>query len=286
MLGKLMKAFTADPQLAATLASNISLLGAGLLLNELVRTDFAELKVRRAAVLFIMFSPASAFLSSAFPESTFLMLSIGALLAATQKRWFIACLLGMATSATEPVGVVVLAPLLVEFLNQSFRERRSIRAAVDRRFFLLALVPCGALLFMLYGYVRLHQPFLSVLNNLSIGGTITSPVNAAAYARDYDPRYGLVFVGFVATTVLLLGAGIWLRLRPAFLTYGLLLVVAFVCFGTLDATPRHFGIVFPLFVIMGVIAARLNWLYEGMLAMSVGLLTLWTVLFANGQYVV
>ncbi|MBA2743148.1 MAG: hypothetical protein H0U43_02355, partial [Chthoniobacterales bacterium] len=166
MLGKLLKIFTADPQLAATLASNISLLGAGLLLNELVRTDFAELKVRRTAVLFLMFSPASAFLSNAYPESTFLMLSIGTLLAATQERWLLACLLGMLTSATRPVGVLIVLPLLVEFLSQAFRDRRSIRAAVDRRFLLLALVPCGALLFMLYGYLRFHHPFLPAHNSL------------------------------------------------------------------------------------------------------------------------
>lgn len=286
MFGKLLQTFTADPSLAVTLASNISLLGAGLLLNELVRTDFGELEVRRNAVSFLMFSPASTFLSNAYPESTFLMLSIGALLAAIRERWLVACLLGMATSATRFVGVLIVFPLLAEFVSQAFRGQRSFRAAIDRRFLFLALVPSGALLFMLYGYFRLHLPFLPLHDNLRIGPAITSPQNTAAYAVDYDPRYASLFIGFVVANVLLLSAGVWLKLRPAYLTNGFLLVLAFVCFAPLDATPRNFGVVFPLFIVLGVVATRLDWLSEGLLAISVGLLTLWTVLFANGQYVV
>ncbi len=285
MLAKLPAAFTRDVPLATTLTSNLCLLGAGLLLNELVRTDFVEVRVRRAAVLFLMFSPASVFLSSAYPESTFLMLSLVSLLAATRRQWLLASLFGMAASATRPIGVLLLVPLLIEYLYQGGRDRWSIRAVLTRRAFFLALVPCGAGLFKLYCYFRFHQSLFAWHGSVSMNPMITSPQNVLAYARDYDSRYGSLFVGFLAVSVMLLLAGGLLKVRSPHILYGLLLVAAFVCFARLDATPRNLGVVFPLFIAMGVIAAHFTWSYEGMLALSVGLLTLWTVLFANGQYV-
>ena len=74
-----------DFQVASLLVSNGCLIAAAWLLVRLLRLDYDELICRRV-ITFLMFNPVSFFLSSAYTESTFLLLSIGALLAARQGK--------------------------------------------------------------------------------------------------------------------------------------------------------------------------------------------------------
>jgi hypothetical protein len=48
--------------------------------------------------------------------------------------------------------------------------------------------------------------------------------------------------------------------------------------------PRYFSVEFPLFIVIGLIVARFERAYEPLLAASIALLTLCTVLSANGYW--
>src|SRR5207302_293076 len=118
-----------DVQMASLLVSNGCLIAAALLLVRLLRLDYDELICRRA-ITFLMFNPVSFFLSAAYSESTFLLLSIGALQAARRGKWFVAAICGGCLSATRAPGLMIGAPLLAEHVVQ-WRER----ADNLRRFF-------------------------------------------------------------------------------------------------------------------------------------------------------
>ncbi len=167
--------FVRDYQVASVLVSNGCLIAAALLLMRLLRLDYDKLVCRRA-IIFLMFNPVSFFLSSAYTEATFLLLSIGALFAARQGKWLIAALCGGCLSATRAPGLLIGAPLFAEYLLQ-WRERGGHwRAFLRPHLFLLALVPAGLLAYMFYSYVERGDLFLPMHAQASgWGKTLTLP---------------------------------------------------------------------------------------------------------------
>lgn len=57
-----------------------------------------------------------------------------------------------------------------------------------------------------------------------------------------------------------------------------------LCGNSLEAIPRYLSILFPLFIVLGVVAVRFRWSYELIFASSTVLLTICTVLSANGYW--
>jgi hypothetical protein len=102
--------------LAMVLAANIAALGAGVLLRRLVlfeRGPGATALAERA-VWVLNLSPASFVLVFGYSEALFVVLAVGAVLAA-RRGWFVAagaCACGAAL--TRPLGVLLAAPLLIE----------------------------------------------------------------------------------------------------------------------------------------------------------------------------
>ncbi len=126
-----------NPEVAAVVVSNAALLGAGSLLNELIRLDYTDDRISRSALAFLMFSPVSFYFSSAYTESIFLVLAVGAFYAARTDRWLIACLCGMCLSATRNLGVIIALPLLVEFVWQRWDSQRGFKSLLHPKILLL-----------------------------------------------------------------------------------------------------------------------------------------------------
>ena len=63
------------------------------------------------------------------------------------------------------------------------------------------------------------------------------------------------------------------------------MLIAFsLSWGTMASSPRYLSIIFPLFIVLGLITARFEGAYEWLLAASVAVLTLCTVLITNGYW--
>src|SRR2546423_428689 len=80
-----------DFQVASLLVSNSCFIAAALIFDRLLRLDYDE-AISRRAIVFLMFSPLSFFFSSAYSESTFLLLALAATFAARQGKWLLASL--------------------------------------------------------------------------------------------------------------------------------------------------------------------------------------------------
>lgn len=282
ILVKLASFVFRDFALAAVLVSNVCFLAAGLLLQALIKIDYKDSRISNAAVMFLMFSPVSFFFSSAYTESTFLMLVLAAFLAARKQKWLLACILGMLVSATRNVGFWIAVPLFLEYLRHIWAPGFTLRALFHPRILLFGLVPLGFVFFMLYGYIRFENFFAFLQATAVWGRSFTSPLNTFATLPTNPRFHQWLFVLVLTGGVCLWAAGFFFKIRASYLVYAGLLIGTYVCSNTLEAIPRSLSVVFPLFLVMGLLAARFDWMRETLLAASVAILTICTVLTANG----
>lgn len=134
--------FPLYPALIAIVSAPLggSLLAAGLLISWVCALAFLTLLHRTVAaardtatattvVRVAAFVPPAVFLSAVYTEALFLLLSLGALVAARQDRWFWAGVLAAFAASCRSIGVLLMLPLLVEYL---WGRRTAASAAVDR----------------------------------------------------------------------------------------------------------------------------------------------------------
>lgn len=162
-----------SPLLAGILISLVCLLAALVLLHRLATIELGA-RDARGTVLLVAFFPTALFLSAVYSESLFLLLSVGAFLAARQGRWAWAGALGALAALTRNSGVLLLVPLLLLFLYGPRADRATVPAAdpalAGRRVrwrprhpltpqaLWLALVPAGLALYLGWCWLALDDP--------------------------------------------------------------------------------------------------------------------------------
>lgn len=284
MLIKGMSYIFRDMRVAALVVSHLCFLAAALLLNALIRIDYKDERVSRAALTFLMFSPVSFFFSNAYTESTFLMLSVGAFVAALKRQWLIACLCGGCLSATRNVGMFIAVPLFIEYVRQTWDPTKPLWGMLNPRILLFALIPMGFGLFSLYGYVKFGDPFAYLTATRVWGRQFVMPWVTLGNVRVLDRFYHWLFLGTLSIGITLYLSGFLFRIRATYLVYGAMLIGIYLCGQSLEAIPRYLSVVFPIFIVLGLIANRYRWSYLPLLAGSTALLTLCTILSAMGYW--
>lgn len=280
----LVAAVVQNPAIAAVLISNISLLFAALFLNALIRLDYRNEAISCAAVMLLMFSPVSFFFSSAYSESTFLLLSIGAFLAARRGHWLAACLCGGALAATRNVGVLIAIPLFIEFVRQVWRPGAGLKPLLTPRLLLFGLIPLGLILFLLFNYFKFGDPFAYVKATAVWGRYFVPPWRTLAGAAKFPPFYFWLFGGTLLAAVLAYIGAFLLKLRASYVVWAGLLLAVYLCGNSLEAIPRYLSVLFPLFIVLAIVSVRFKWSYELIFAASTVLLTICTMLSANGYW--
>ena len=271
--------------IAGLVISNICLLAAGLLLNALSNLEFSNRQAREAAVIFLMLNPMSFFFSEVYAESTFLMLAIGALLAARTGHWVTACVCGMFLSATRNVGVLIAIPLLIEFVAQTWNAKEGVRSLIRPRILLLGLIPMGLGLFSLYCHFRFGNYLAFLEAGRGWGRELSTPWKTLTSLPWFPPFSQWLFGAALGAGLILLVAGACLRLRVSYLAYMAALYSLYLCTNHLESIPRYLSVVFPFYLVLGVLVARFRLVYAPLLAGSVVLLTLCAILAANGYWI-
>lgn len=160
-----------SPLLAGILVSLACFLGALVLLHRLAALELGE-RDARGTVLLVAFFPTAFFFSAVYSESLFLLVSVGAFLAARRGRWAWAGALGGLAALTRNSGVLLLVPLVILFVQQE-RHGRRVRALW------LALVPLGLAVYLGYSAIAL--------------GDALAPYHAQAlWLRHFEPLGALV----------------------------------------------------------------------------------------------
>jgi hypothetical protein len=274
-----------DFWVASVVASNLCFLVSAILFDALIKQDYPDPRVGRRTLAFLMFTPMSFFFSMSYSESTFLMLSLAAFLAARKEKWLVASLCGMCLSATRPPGFLIALPLFFEYLQQWRRSEPTVKTLFRPPLFLVGLVPLGLVAYMGFCHFELGSFFASMhAHHVGWAQKLTFPWHALTGLDEFAPFYRWLFVGALVIGSLVFAAGFWLKIRPSYLVWTGVLIVFSLSWGTMSASPRYLSVIFPLFIVLGLIAARFEGLYEWLLAGSITLLTLCTIMVANGYW--
>lgn len=131
LLISLLAPLTGSDIVASFVISVGCLFGALALLYRLTCLEIGEAAAHRTLYLLALF-PTALFFSATYPESLFLLLEVGAVLAARRGRWASAGALGGLAAAARNSGVLLLIPLLLLYLYGP-RSGRSEEPAVGGR---------------------------------------------------------------------------------------------------------------------------------------------------------
>ena len=269
--------------------------------------------VARGAVLALAFFPTSFFLNAAYTEPLFLALSAGSLWAwRVRGDLLLACVLAGLAGATRNVGVFLLAPLFLGWLEDAreggWRRDRLMRGAY------LAVAPSGLVAYAAYLWWRFGDPLLFYTDQQKWGRQAAGPFATAGRIWEAavagserlldsrlwaDPSLGslanhleaannLYNLAFFVFAVVLLVLGF--RDLPADLSvYAFLLVAPATLFGTpaspLMGTPRYVLVAFPLFIVLGGLLSKNRPLLVGWLALSAGFSLVFCALFVSWRFV-
>ncbi len=159
---------TVPPLVVAGVISSVAAVGALTVLHRLARLDLDE-RAATLTVVLVAFFPTSLFLSAAYTESLFLLLTVGAVYAARTERWWLAGLAGGLAALSRSNGVLILVPLVLLYLygprpSSPTSMIRGLRPRYRARWdaLWLLLVPLGLLAYMAYLWVSRGSPLQSL----------------------------------------------------------------------------------------------------------------------------
>jgi hypothetical protein len=263
-------------------------------------------RAARAATLALAFFPTAFFLNAVYSEALFLALSTGAVWAALVRRnLLLAGALGALAAATRNLGVILVLPLLFEWLRHRREFGWSGLAGV-------ALIPAGFLGYVAFLWGRFGDPLVSARQQEEHWGrelanpfaTLGDAWQAAGDGIKYVLDPGTLFLDASATPTLeasntlnlaflvlfliLLVIGFFV-LPPGLSLYTLVVVLLPVLTPApsfpLMSLPRFLLGAFPIFLVFGYLLSRSKPALVIWLALSSGLGVALTVLFTTWRWV-
>jgi Dolichyl-phosphate-mannose-protein mannosyltransferase len=286
----------------------ISLLATPVALFFLYRIaeNLYDSRAARAATLSLAFFPTAFFLNAVYTEALFLALSAGSVWAALVRRnLLLAGLLGSLAAATRNLGVILLLPLLFEWLR--YRREFGLRGLA-----VVALVPAGLLEYAAFLWGRFGNPLVFASQQDEYWGReLTNPLTTLGHAwqaaRDgarylFDPE--TLFLNTSATPALeasntlnfaflilflfLLAVG-FVVLPPGLSLYNLFVVLLPVMTPApafpLMSLPRFMLAAFPVFLVLGYLLPRTRPVLVLWLLLSTGAGAALTTLFTTWRWI-
>ncbi|MGC8832347.1 MAG: hypothetical protein ACP5PQ_07190, partial [Thermoproteota archaeon] len=245
--------------LSALVVSNVSSIIAAIYLLKLAKLDFED-DVAKRAVLYLSIFPTAYFLCAIYTEALFLALVVACVYYARLENWHLAGFLGMLSSLTRITGLVLLPALIVEYLSQQKWKSRKMSIKILWPFLTLA----GFLIYLAINYqvtgsfftfieiekTHWHQTFNPLLG---LKGAWKWTVNATF---PDNLTIGAAQLAFAALGFLGIVLGFLLHLRPSYNMYTFFAWAMSVSTGWWISIPRYMLVLFPLFIILGILGRR------------------------------
>ncbi len=253
---------------AAFFVSNINAILSGVILYLLILHDYDRRSAVRALWYYTVLPP-SFLLTCTIPASTFLLLSLLSVYCARKEYFVVSSLLGAMAALTERVGIVLVIPLLMEFLHAMTKEYRSLKE-VTWRFYLkkgligasFILVPLGFITYLLinrlvgdnfFTYVEYLEELYSSRFALfyRVCGVQTDKLIEAYRTCEAPLSYGVYLPNLLFATgslAIILAKG--RELRASYLVYFLAYYAAILSQTGVLGVPRQLFCCFPVIMAM------------------------------------
>jgi hypothetical protein len=267
---------------AGALISLLCFAGGLLLFDRLALLETGRASVARRSVWLLALFPASLFFSAVYTEALFLVLSVGAFLAARQGRWWLAGLLGGLAAATRNVGVTLLVPLVILYFWGPREDRPPDRAGrvrykVRAEALWLGLVPLGCAAVAFFMWRKFDDPLTAWTSQESYFGRHFEGPFSGVVLGFWKPlsdlghgmlgsavNKGALFV--VCAGALAIAVSSFKRLPAAYGAYAIAALAPALStprdIGPLNGSIRYVAVVFPLFLWLGMALEgrrRLTW---------------------------
>jgi hypothetical protein len=256
---------------SALVVSAIALCVAAVLLRRLVRIDFSH-AVSLRAVWFLLIFPTAHFLHVGYTESLFLALAIASILAARKQCWWAAGGLGALAWMTRANGAILVPTLAVEAAHQLWTTKRW-----NWRWLWIGVVPLGFAVYLWLNWHVTGDPFAALRMRKTISVTTWAwpwtGIRGAIGNLDRPPADAEI-VGAQELCFSLLGLACviasWIKLRPLYAVWATGNWLLFNAVSFIESAPRYTLVMFPLFILFGLVGANRFWN---------AVITLWSLLF-------
>ncbi|HEY5256968.1 MAG TPA: mannosyltransferase family protein [Candidatus Baltobacteraceae bacterium] len=272
--------------IAGLAISNVSFFFGLLFLYKLLEHEF-DRSVARRAVFYVSIFPSAVFFSAVYTESLFFMLTIASFYYMRERKWWLAGAIGFFAALTRVEGVLLAVPFFIEWWG----VHRARVAGAWQSSIAGALIPAGLLVYMAYlwvlrgdalafSHVQAHWNRHFAPPWVALSAAFAQMAHASQAQTVANQALELAF------TILMVGVlvGGWRSLRPSYIAYMALSVLVPMSTSSLMSMPRFALVLFPMFAIMGRWGEK-PWINNAIVAFSLPLLGLFTVLFADWYWV-
>lgn len=270
--------------LCAFILSNVAFLGALIALDVLITQELGP-KAARCAILLLAFFPWSFFFSTMYTGSFFLLFSVLAYLRFREQRFIAGGIWSGLASATRIPGFFLGIPLLFEGFSY-LRDRQ--------KWWHVLLAGClaisGFLVFQLYLWAVFGDPLANFrFQRYSIWQrefalpfrSITWGLSQTLFAR-FSPF--LVDAGFALLFIPLIAA-LPFYLPKSYAVYALLnLAMPLFTTAGINSFTRYASVIFPVFMLLGVIGSRWPWTMWALLVGFGIVLVVFSMLYAQWHW--
>ncbi len=267
------------------------------LLHRLVALDFSS-EVAQRTVTYLSFFPTALFFFAAYSEALYLACSVGCVYALRLRRWWVAGLCGMAAALTRQLGVVLLVPFVVEYLR---RRDEAARPVGPWPLLAALLVPAGTLTYIGYLQLTLGNGLLFLRAQAAWQRSLAWPWQGALLSLQHILQahshklalqtHNILDLSFLALFSLLIVLGIRLLPRSYTLYAAAVWLVVLLTPATGSRQPlallsvsRFAVTLFPPFIVLALLTRRRG-VDRLVLALSVALLTLFTLIYLRGRWI-
>lgn len=259
LLVKMLGMIIGDNFIAAVIVSNICLITACVFLYRLVRL-YLDSDIALRSIKYLFLFPTAFILSGIFSEPLFLVLAIMCFYYAKKGKWLFVGIAGFLLSLTRSNGVVILLPMLYEYLKTKHFNLRNIKRDIS----FLSLIPFGLFVFMGYCYY-LTGDYLEYAHAKEAGwkmalGNPLENIYLSLFSKSIPLVFNAVFAIIVIMVLLLfckkIGFSYWLYgMLSIFipLIYGVGKVGSAVTIrpvvGSMTGTTRFALVIFPFYIL-------------------------------------
>lgn len=297
-----------QPIVAGLIVANVALVIAAVLWFSLMKQVMGE-KEAWLSLIFLLLFPTSFFLGAMYGESIFLCWVLGSLLAAQQKRWWLAGLLAAAASATRVVGVLLVPTLWLVILEFNLAKthphsleswKGALRKSWQKQKTAFAWVSIGVA--GLLGYMwYLQRAFNDALYFFHVqadfGGirqetlvlypqVLWRATKIVATFRPINWQYYTFLQEFlVGTLVLVILLLAFKKIRWSYAFFSLAVFLVPTLTGTFSSLPRYVLVCLSLYMWLALVLKSRPWALALYLVCSGLLLSINTILFIQGYWV-
>ena len=270
---RLFALFTRDYVLSAFIVSTMASLVTAIVLLRLVEIDYSK-ELAQRAVWFLFIFPTSYFLHIGYTESLFLMLALGCVYAARKQRWLVAAVFGALACLTRANGLVLGPVLVMEAAHQYWTTRRW-----QWQWLCIPLVALGFGGYLLlnhhvtgdaFAFTHLMQQFFSKSLSSPLTG-IDNAIGSLSRAPSEAEMIGTQEVLFIALGLVCTVVS-WIKLRPAYSVWMTGNWLLFVSVSFVLSVPRYTLMMFPIYILFSMLAARRVWFAA---------ITIWSILYLS-----